>query len=56
MINLGLVGGSGLVGGQILAQLERRNLAIKNLFVLGKESVGQKISFHNKSFTIENLD
>ena len=56
MINLGLVGGSGLVGGQILAQLERRNLAIKNLFVLGKESVGQKISFHNKSFTIVNLD
>ena len=56
MINLGLVGGSGLVGGQILAQLERRNLAIKNLFVLGKESVGKKISFHNKSFTIENLD
>ena len=56
MINLGLVGGSGLVGGQILAQLERRNLAIKNLFVLGKESVGQKISFNNKSFTIENLD
>ena len=56
MINLGLVGGSGLVGGQILAQLERRNLAIKNLFVLCKESVGQKNSFHNKSFTIENLD
>ncbi len=56
MINLGLVGGSGLVGGQILAQLERRNLAIKNLFVLGKKSVGQKISFNNKSFTIENLD
>lgn len=50
MINLGLVGGSGLVGGQILAQLERRNLAIKNLFVLGKESVGQKISFHNKFY------
>ena len=56
MINLGLVGGSGLVGGQILAQLERRNLAIKNLFVLGKESVGKKIYFHNKSFTIENID
>ena len=56
MINLGIVGGSGLVGGQILAQLERRNLAINNLFVLGKESVGKNISFRNKSFTIESLD
>ena len=54
-INIALVGASGVVGKKIISLLEKKNIEIKDFYPLGLSSVGDKISFNNKTFEIESL-
>ena len=56
LVNLALVGASGVVGKKIISLLENKNIEINNFYPLGSSSVGDEISFNNKVHKIENLE
>ena len=56
MPRLAIVGASGLVGRNLLEQLEIRDFKIDEIFLLGKKSVGSSINFFNKDYIIEDID
>ena len=48
-MNIAIVGATGNVGRKILEVLERKNLPIKDLYLVASEkSAGQKLRFKNK--------
>jgi len=56
-MNIAIVGATGNVGRKILEVLETKELSIDNLYLLASsKSVGKKISFKNKDYTISNLE
>ena len=55
LINLALIGASGVVGKKIIALLENKNIEINNLYPLGSTSVGDEIVFNNNEYKIEDL-
>ena len=55
LINLALVGASGVVGKKIISLLENKNIEINNFYPLGSTSVGDEIAFNNNEYKIEDL-
>ena len=55
LINLALIGASGVVGKKIIYLLENKNVEINNFYPLGSSSVGDEIVFNNKEHKIEDL-
>ena len=55
LINLALIGASGVVGKKIISLLENKNIEINNLYPLGSTSVGDEIVFNNNEYKIEDL-
>ena len=55
LINLALIGASGVVGKKIISLLENKNVEINNFYPLGSTSVGDEIVFNNKEYKIEDL-
>jgi len=56
-MNIAIIGATGNVGRKILEVLETKELSIDNLYLLASsKSVGKKISFKNKDYTISNLE
>jgi len=54
--NVAVVGATGAVGRTMLSILEQRNFPIDNLYLLASErSAGEKITFNNKQYVVENL-
>ena len=56
LINLALIGASGVVGKKIISLLENKNIEINNLYPLGSTSVGDEIVFNNNEYKIEDLN
>ena len=55
LINLALIGASGVVGKKIISLLENKDIEINNFYPLGSSSVGDKIVFNNNEYKIEDL-
>ena len=55
LINLALIGASGVVGKKIISLLENKNIEINNFYPLGSTSVGDEIVFNNNKYKIEDL-
>ncbi len=55
LINLALIGASGVVGKKIISLLENKDIEIKNFYPLGSSSVGDEIVFNNNEYKIEDL-
>jgi aspartate-semialdehyde dehydrogenase len=55
LINLALIGASGVVGKKIISLLENKNVEINNFYPLGSTSVGDEIVFNNNEYEIEDL-
>ena len=55
LINLALIGASGVVGKKIISLLENKNIKINNFYPLGSTSVGDEIVFNNNEYKIEDL-
>ena len=55
LINLALIGASGVVGKKIISLLENKNVEINNFYPLGSTSVGNEIVFNNNEYKIEDL-
>ena len=55
LINLALIGASGVVGKKIISLLENKNVEINNFYPLGSTSVGDEIAFNNNIYKIEDL-
>ena len=55
LINLALIGASGVVGKKIISILENKNIEINNFYPLGSTSVGNEIVFNNNKYKIEDL-
>ena len=55
LINLALIGASGVVGKKIISLLENKNVEINNFYPLGSTSVGDDIVFNNNEYEIEDL-
>ena len=55
LINLALIGASGVVGKKIISLLENKNIEINNFYPLGSSSVGDEIVFNNNEYKIEDL-
>ena len=55
LINLALIGASGVVGKKIISLLENKNVQINNFYPLGSTSVGDEILFNNNEYKIEDL-
>ena len=55
LINLALIGASGVVGKKIISLLENKNIDINNFYPLGSTSVGDEIVFNNNEYKIEDL-
>lgn len=55
LINLALIGASGVVGKKIISLLENKNVEINNFYPLGSTSVGDEIAFNNNEYKIEDL-
>ena len=55
LINLALIGASGVVGKKIISLLENKNIEINNFYPLGSTSVGDEIAFNNNEYKIEDL-
>lgn len=54
--NVAVVGATGAVGRTILNILEQRKFPVNNLYLLASErSAGEKITFNNKQYLVENL-
>ena len=52
LINLALIGASGVVGKKIIYLLENKNVEINNFYPLGSSSVGDEIVFNNKEYKV----
>ena len=55
LINLALIGASGVVGKKIISLLENKNVEINNFYPLGSTSVGDEIVFNKNEYKIEDL-
>ena len=55
LINLALIGASGVVGKKIISLLENKNIEINNFYPVGSTSVGGEIVFNNNEYKIEDL-
>ena len=55
LINLALIGASGVVGKKIISLLENKDIEINNFYPLGSTSVGDEIVFNNNKYKIEDL-
>ena len=55
LINLALIGASGVVCKKIISLLENKNIEINNFYPLGSTSVGDEIVFNNNEYKIEDL-
>ena len=55
LINLALIGASGIVGKKIISLLENKNVEINNFYPLGSTSVGDEILFNKNEYKIEDL-
>ena len=55
LINLALIGASGVVGKKIISLLENKDVEINNFYPLGSTSVGDEIVFNNNEYKIEDL-
>ncbi len=55
LINLALIGASGVVGKKIISLMENKNVEINNFYPLGSTSVGDEIVFNNNEYKIEDL-
>ena len=56
LYNVAVVGATGAVGRTMLNILEQRKFPIDNLYLLASErSAGEKITFNNKQYMVENL-
>ena len=56
-MNIAIVGATGNVGRKILEVLERKELAIDNLYLLASSrSAGSKIKFKDKEYEVLNLE
>ena len=55
LINLALIGASGVVGKKIISLLENKDVEINNFYPLGSTSVGDEIVFNNNIYKIEDL-
>ena len=55
LINLALIGASGVVGKKIISLLENKNIEINNFYPLGSTSVGDEIVLNNNQYKIEDL-
>lgn len=54
--NVAVVGATGAVGRTMLSILEQRKFPVGNLYLLASErSAGEKMTFNNKQYTVENL-
>ena len=56
VLDLALVGASGVVGQKIIQLLEKKNFQINKFFPLGKSSVGEVVSLLGLDYTIEDVD
>ncbi len=57
MINLCIVGATGLVGSEILKVLEERNFTVNNLYLVASEkSIGKEILFCNKTYKVISIE
>lgn len=57
MINIAVIGATGLVGRVMLDLLEKRKFPIKNLYpVASKKSIGKNILFKNKKYSILDIE
>ena len=55
LINLALIGASGVVGKKIISLLKNKDIEINNFYPLGSSSVGDEIVFNNNEYKIEDL-
>ena len=55
LINLALIGASGVVGKKIISLLENKDVEINNFYPLGSTSVGDEIVFNNNEYKIKDL-
>ena len=55
LINLALIGASGVVGKKIISLMENKNVEINNFYPLGSTSVGDEILFNKNEYKIEDL-
>ena len=56
-MKLAVVGATGLVGQEILKVLEERSFAFDELYLIASaKSVGQKIKFKGKEYTIKSIE
>ena len=55
MSKLAIVGASGLVGRNLLEQLQKREFKIDEIFLLGKKSAGSAINFLGKIALLKTL-
>ena len=56
-MNIAIVGATGNVGRKILEVLERKNLPIKDLYLVASEkSSGSKLDFKGKKIEVKNLN
>ena len=55
LMNLALVGASGVVGEKIISLLENKNIEINNFYPLGSSSAGDEIVFNSNTYLIEDL-
>ena len=55
LINLALIGASGVVGKKIISLLENKDIEINNFYPLGSTSVGDEIVFNNNEYKIKDL-
>ena len=55
LVNLALVGASGVVGKKIISLLENKNIKINNFYPLGSSSVGDEIVFNSNTYLIEDM-
>ena len=56
VLNIALIGASGVVGQKILQLLDKKDIYVDKLFPLGSSSVGQKVNFQNNDHIIEDLE
>ena len=55
LINLALIGASGVVGKKIISLLENKDIEVNNFYPLGSSSVGDETVFNNNIYKIEDL-
>jgi aspartate-semialdehyde dehydrogenase len=57
MLNIAIIGATGLVGQALIKILETRNFPVKNLYLLASSrSIGESAVFKNKALLVQELD